>query len=61
MPFIYYFDHIYLIQPFKKYSIWSLCKEYLHIKHLMFWILILLNYQLLLMIDSVGKNQSSVL
>lgn len=36
-----------MVQPFKDVSLGEVCREYFHVKHLLFWILSVVNYGLL--------------
>lgn len=49
-------NSIFIIQPFVRVSLWDRCKEYMHVKHFMYWALFPLQFILFYGIESLWKN-----
>ena len=58
MPNQIYTSTIFIVQPFKRFSLWEKFKEYLHVNQIMFWTLIPLQYVVYCLVSSLWSSCS---
>ena len=58
MPNQIYTSTIFIVQPFKRFSLWEKFKEYLHVNQIMFWTLIPLQYVVYCLVNSLWSSCS---
>lgn len=45
-----------MIKPFREYFMTDICKEVIHIKHILFWILFAFEYQMVVIVESMHNT-----